>query len=63
MNYSCKEDKLESEPGALFFHVRTLPIRIKKKLSVKAQSHSVILCLTQIPEPGLEMDYQMMSLF
>lgn len=34
MNYSCEEDKLELEPGALASLVRTMPIRIKKELSL-----------------------------
>lgn len=44
MNYSCEEDKLESESGALPSLVRTLPIRIKKELSLHQATLS--LCYT-----------------
>ena len=44
MNYSCKEDKLELEPGALSSLVRTLPIKIKKDLSL--HQATVSLCYT-----------------
>lgn len=44
MNYSFEEDKLELEPGALSSLVRTLPIRIKKGLSIHPAT--VSLCYT-----------------
>lgn len=44
MNYSCEEDKLESEPGALTSLMRTLPIRMKKDLSL--HQARVSLCYT-----------------
>lgn len=53
MNYSSKEDKLESETGVLFF-LQGLPIRIKKELLL--HQATVSLGLTQVPELGLEMD-------
>lgn len=44
MNYSGEEDKLELEPGAPSSLVRTLPIRIKKGLSLHQALAS--LCYT-----------------
>lgn len=49
MNYSSEEDKLESETGVLSSLARTLPIRIKKELSL--HQATVSLCYTGL-NPG-----------